>query len=104
MPLHNMRFDPENYPPFPENIGPCTQFETLSFKKLTDNDDKEQAKLLDILRTKGFFILDFNSTDVASLGADAEDICEQAQALFDLPTEEKLSYSMGTYKPHSLHG
>ena len=87
-------FQPSQYPPFPDGL-PEIELQTISLAKLQDevNRQVEEARLLEICKTYGFFYLDFSGTKVAHLPKDADHFAKLAEEVFSLAVEEKLKYS-----------
>lgn len=83
-------FTPDKYPAFPEGDFKTVSLETISLKKLLDNDDPEQDRVFEACKTRGFFYLELagcESGEIINKGAD--DICRVAERFFQLPQEEK---------------
>lgn len=80
-------FFARDLPPFPTNI-PSVQLETFTLADL--DDPKEQDRLFETCRTRGFFYLEMDG-----LTEDAEAIARlAAEEAFQLPVDEKLRYPM----------
>jgi len=89
-------FTPRSYPPFPVGNERCVQLETFSLAKLGSGNESEQARLLEVCKTRGFFYLNFEDTHAQSLSAEAEEIGRLAEQVFKLPHEEKVKYAFGS--------
>lgn len=95
-------FVPRLYPPFPPEVNPCIELETISLRKLRDNEDQECEKLFQICQTKGFFYLEYTGTDCETLPQVAKDVGYLAEKVFMLPLEDKQT--VVHQKPYSLLG
>ena len=84
-------FTPDKYPPFPDdNEFKTIELQTISLKKVLDNDDAESDRVFEACKTRGFFYLELagcESGEVINKGAD--DICRVAERFFQLPQEVK---------------
>lgn len=83
-------FTPDKYPPFPDGDFNTVELQTISLKKLLDNDDPEQDRVFEACKSRGFFYLELAGCEpgeIISKGAD--DICRVAERFFQLPQEEK---------------
>lgn len=87
-------FTPDQFPPFPEDQDfPTVELQTISLKKLEDNDSAEKDRAFEAFKTRGFVYLDLAGTsngDTILHGAD--DVARAAERIFSLPTDEKLKY------------
>lgn len=88
---HISPFDPNSYPPFPDDI-PSVKLETYSYAQLEKGNPELETRLFQTCKERGFFYLDLNNSSVSSMGADSEDIGKLATDVFKLPQEEKDKY------------
>ena len=95
------KFDPQGYPPFPSDVDPTLELQTISLAKIEANDEDEKARMLDICKNHGFFYCDFSGTDTAVISEEAENVARLAERSFALPREEKTKYP---YQPGTIFG
>lgn len=90
-------FTPSQYPPFPDDPEfPTVKLETISLKKLEDDDEEEKERAFQAFKGRGFVYLDLAGTkngDTILHGAD--DVARVAERTFQLPLEEKMKYKLG---------
>jgi isopenicillin N synthase-like dioxygenase len=79
-----------NAPPFPEDV-PTAPLLRLSLAKLIARDADEVQRFARACEDLGFFYLDLTGPGDTLL-ADADQLFEVGEELFDLPLEEKKSY------------
>lgn len=96
-------FTPDLYPPFPPDLQPCAELQTIKLAAIAARVPCESARLLAVCKTRGFFYLNLSDTDASSLVEDAEAIGQLSEELFKLPIEEKVKYPFGR-KPYSILG
>ncbi|KAK4506638.1 hypothetical protein PRZ48_000370 [Zasmidium cellare] len=88
-------FTPDQYPSFPSSPDfPTIDLETVSLKKIQENDPAEQDRMFDACKNWGFFYLELPGSEqgeVIKKGAD--DACRVAEKVFQLPLEEKMEYT-----------
>lgn len=96
-------FTPEQYPPFPPDLQPYVELQTIKLAAIAARAPCESARLLAVCKKAGFFYLDLSDTDASNLIADAEAIGRLSEELFKLPIEEKMKYPFGR-KPYSILG
>ncbi|KXL48149.1 hypothetical protein M433DRAFT_57562 [Acidomyces richmondensis BFW] len=90
-------FLPSQYPPFPDDPQfPTVKLETISLKKLEDDDEEEKERAFQAFKDRGFVYLDLAGTengDIILHGAD--DVAKVAERTFKIPLEEKMKYKLG---------
>jgi len=85
-------------PPFPEDV-PTAPLLRLSLHKLLDRDEDEVKRFNRACEDLGFFYLDLEG-DGDSLLNDANKLFIVAEALCDLPIEEKIKYDFSSKKSY----
>ena len=95
------KFDPQNYPPFPGDVDPTLELQTISLAKIQANDEDEKARMFEVCKNHGFFYCDFSGTDMAVISKEAEEVADLAERSFALPKEEKTKYP---YQPGTIFG
>ncbi|KIW63865.1 hypothetical protein PV04_08837 [Phialophora macrospora] len=88
----------ENAPPFPDNV-PTAPLLRLSLAKLLDRDPEELNRFVRACEDLGFFYLDLSGPGDSIL-ADADQLFEVGEKLFDLPLEEKKQYDFQQKKSY----
>lgn len=96
-------FTPEQYPPFPDSQEfPTIDLQTISLKKIQQNDSAEQERMVDACKNWGFFYLELPESEEGEvIRTGAGDVCRAAEKVFQLPLEEKEKY---VFKNKSLFG
>ncbi|KAK4549511.1 hypothetical protein LTR36_006508 [Oleoguttula mirabilis] len=90
----NSEFTPEQFPPFPEDKDfPTVELQTISLKKLEENDEAEKDRAFEAFKTRGFVYLELAGTEKGdTILHGADDVARSAAQIFGLPTDEKLKY------------
>jgi isopenicillin N synthase-like dioxygenase len=88
----------ENAPPFPDNV-PTAPLLRLSLAKLLDRDPAELNRFVRACEDLGFFYLDLYGPGDSIL-ADADQLFQVGEKLFDLPLEEKKQYDFQQRKSY----
>jgi isopenicillin N synthase-like dioxygenase len=85
-------------PPFPDNV-PTAPLLRLSLHRLLKRDEAEVERFNRACEDLGFFYLDLEG-DGDSLLRDASQLFDVAEALCDLPSEEKEKYDFSSQKSY----
>jgi len=90
---HATEFTPAQYPPFPDSPEFKTvNLETISLSKLLAEDAKEQDRVFEACKTRGFFYLELGGSESGeTILKGADDICSMAEEFFKSPLEEKIA-------------
>jgi len=88
----------DSAPPFPEDV-PTAPLLRLSLRKLLGRDEAEVKRFNRACEDLGFFYLDLEG-DGDSLLRDANGLFDVAEALCDLPLEEKQKYDFSSQKSY----
>jgi isopenicillin N synthase-like dioxygenase len=93
---HATEFTPDQYPPFPSSPEfKSVDLETISLTKLLAEDSKEQDRVFQACKTRGFFYLELGGCENGeTILKGADDICRMAEEFFKLPMEEKEEQRM----------
>lgn len=88
-------FTPEQYPPFPSSPQfPTIELQTISLRKIQNNDTFEQDRMFEACKNWGFFYLELPDSEQGQVIArGADDVCRVAEKIFQLPLEEKMKYT-----------
>lgn len=87
-------------PPFPKDvtIAPLLR---VKLSKLLSGDQSEIDRLFQACRELGFFYLDVRGADAGEqLVGYARALFGEGKKVFDLPTEEKVTYDLGSRGSH----
>jgi isopenicillin N synthase-like dioxygenase len=88
-------FNPDEYPPFPDGLA-TVELQTISLGKLLSGDGKEQERVFEECKGRGFFYLELGGTESGeTILRDADEIARVGVETFKLPLEEKMKYKWG---------
>ncbi|KAK6442568.1 hypothetical protein LTR95_001191 [Oleoguttula sp. CCFEE 5521] len=88
-------FTPDDYPSFPQGDFTTVELETISLKKLLDEDAAEQDRVFQACKTRGFFYLELAGCESGeTIRNGADNVARVAERFFQLPQEEKDAQRM----------
>ena len=93
---HAVEFTPETYPPFPASPEFKTvNLETISLVKLLAEDAKEQDRVFEACKTRGFFYLELGGCERGETRWwRADEVCHMSEDFFKLPLADKEAQRM----------